>query len=293
MEESITTSAFNLVNSENIYFSVELSDLRVENHTVDGFTAVYRPDIQKTLAIHRDGYSLLPNESIYPVFEEALESSELNTNGMQSFFELCCNGAKTVGHYIFPAHMVEPFPGEKIYLHLKLISTYDGSLPLSSSASGWDMNANIGIVFSDSETHKYGKKSNRQIRRDTIVNTVNLDLRSFIKESQLWEYWAHLPVSENNVNDVGYLLCLVKNKNNIQSKHTHRAKVKLLELYRQEKRHYGATAWSLVKALNKWVYCSQFRKDALQNKATTILGRENKIIDILNHAHIMDLGQDF
>jgi len=291
MEQNLATTPFNLVSSSTIYFSVKLSDLTVDNQPVEGFAAVYRPDIQKTLAIHRHGYNLVKNEDIYPNFESALHQSPINTKNMISFFELCTDGAKTVGHYIFPEHCFEPIPGEKIYLHIKLVSTYDGSLPLSSTASGWRAETNTGIVLTNSIIHKYGKKSNRQINPETVIKNVTTDLNLFNQEAQLWEYWAHLPVTDEDVHDIGFLLCLVKKKRSVDTKYTNRAKFKLIELYHIERKKLGRTAWALVNALNLWVYCNQFRKDALNNKATTILGRESKVIDILKHDKILDLGQ--
>ncbi|MBF4438311.1 DUF932 domain-containing protein, partial [Vibrio anguillarum] len=70
----------------------------------------------------------------------------LNTNGAHIKDAVVNKGGKVIRQYIFPEHFVEIGKGDKVFLRLVVINSYDGSCGFQVQAGGFRVVCTNGLV---------------------------------------------------------------------------------------------------------------------------------------------------
>jgi hypothetical protein len=250
---------------------VELRRIFDENGVeIDGYRSVWNDTKRKTLAVHSDGYKLIPNEVFTSAIEDALAASGLDLTGMHVGIDTAYDGRRLFQQYLLPAHTVRidgRQGGIDVALRIVAFNSYDGSTGLRVRAGGYTfVCANTSVSGQDaamfSMRHTSGADVNEAAKR--LVDAAE----AFVRESEGWKVWPEIPVTDQQA------LGIFKAMGASESIVEHLSK-RWMETRDLDPIQGGANAWALYSTLTAWATHEESRSKS--NAAAARYDREGKV----------------
>lgn len=259
----------------DLFFPVQLvpAAARVGNSFLDSdYQAVIRTDNHQVLAIHGPGYHLIDNREVFGAFDEALQQSILDKTGLYWTNELANNGARSVRTYIFPAHSFKIGRDDDVVdLRIQVINSYDGSSAFTTLVGGYRVLCTNGLVIGKTFSQTYTKHT-KGFDLTAILERINHTIDVYCHNAKQWHQW-----SNRTINDMQAQTII----NHIPSI-SERLHTTLMNYYQKEKRQLGPTLWALFNALTYWSSHEKIKASSLNNRASIVLNRENRVRAVLN-----------
>lgn len=269
--------------NRDIYFPVAMRNIDVpglSDANTDNFRAVVRTDTNEVLSVQSPKYKLLRNEDVYPVFENYLKHSMIDTTDMYIQDSIAYNGARTIRSYKFPAHQVVIKKGDLVDMELRVTNSYDGSYPFMALVGGWRLICSNGMVIGETYSKVYGRHTLNLNISDAAIRT-NLALQAFLVESEKWKHWANSRITDEEAERI------FKAMNGAGE----RVSKELMLIYQDEKSELGNTLWAVYNALTYWSTHKEVREGSAGNVAAITLERENRVRSALRSPTFLNLAR--
>ena len=245
-----------------LYFPVALKPLSCMGHELPGYQAVVREDEERVLAVHSDRYSLMPNERVYALFDEAIRQSGLDVTDMRVADDMSHDGARAFRQYLFPGH-VEEVAGTEIALRIIAFNSYDGSLSARYRAGMYRfVCANTCVLGRDAADFKVRHIGDMEEKMPAIAQSVVASAEAFVENAKRMRAWAGQRICTD---DLGRL-----------SKKFAAGNEKLEnQLIADALRACAETAWDYYNVLTAWATHASVRSAKNAAHAKTV--REDKV----------------
>ena len=242
--------------------------------------AVIRLDTHQVLAVHGPGYNLITNREVFSAFDEALNDSVLDKEGMYWKDELAYNGARSVRTYVFPAHSFRIGRSDDVVdLRVQVINSYDGSSAFTTLVGGYRLICTNGLVIGKTFAHTYTKHT-KGFDLGAILERINSAIDVYCNNARDWNRWSSRTISDAQATDVIRAVPAV----------TERLADNLMEYYQGEKRQLGPTLWALFNALTYWSSHEKVKSTSEGNRPSVVLNRENRVRSVLNSEPFLKLA---
>ncbi len=265
------TKCVGVDNYNEVLFPVDSRDIFVEGLVISTHKAIYRPDIEKTIAIVGRDYKILKNADIFSAFEDSLRSSELDTTGMERIVELANGGQKTYVRYRLPAHSVNVGNrSDNTILEFCAINSYDGSTSFTAFMCGYRMICSNGQVFGDNLSFLRGRHTkNLEVKK--TADKFRIAAEKFISMGDKWNEWA-----TTKMNAIVALRILITSGVNERLSH------KIVDQFRIEANKLDYTLWAFYNALTHISTHTQPNKGSQQNAPAIRQRRETEVGKVIN-----------
>lgn len=269
----------------DIYFPVELQPVRFEGFTdgemesqtlfADDFVSVVRLDTNKVLAVHKSGYKLIKNEDLFPIFEEAIEKSNIDHRGMMVKDEVANSGAKVLRTYRFPKHRITlgsrpDGKADEIDLTITLRNSYDGVWSFGYSMGAFRQICTNGMIIGNKFLDVKSKHT-KHMDISPYVASLETAAVLYLEEVDNWRKWREITVSSAKAKD--FL--------ETQKHLTQKIRDDIYGLFIDDSRREGASAWAFFNAMTNWSTHAKVRKDAVDNAPAVRVGREDIVRKML------------
>lgn len=213
---------------------------------IPGYLSVFNETKNKTLAVHSDGYQLIPNEVISTAFLDAINESGLDTTDMMVATDYSHEGRRFFEQYLLPAHQVRVKPGVDVALRLVNFNTYDGSGAARGVAGALNfVCANTSIAGNEAARFAFrhsGEKPDIKAAAKAMVSAAE----AFVEECRGWADWPHIPVSDQQA------LRLFKALPGATESSVEHLTKKWVEARDLDPVQGGANLWCLYNVLTAW-----------------------------------------
>ena len=254
------------------WFPVALEDMGTMNgEKVPGFKAVVRQDTRQVIHVATDSYTLVPNETVFAAFDNALVASKLPIDNMMIGRDMSHEGRRTFVQYLLPA-VTEKVNGADIALRFTCFNSYDGSRPVGFTSGHYSF-ACANTALNGNKLASYSLKHVGEIDIEEIVeNLVNAAEQYHLKLIAMRD-WPKIGVSDNQAIEVFEQL----------PGSTKRLQGELLPAWLKTKDdsdpNGGKTLWSLYNVLTYWSTHGDGFKEA--TKAYARNNREERIAELI------------
>ena len=267
------TTSVGVDNWRDVLFPVDSRDIVVEGKIVDTHKAIYRSDLDKTIAIVGVDYKILKNADIFTAFEDSLKNSGLDTTGMERSVELANEGQKTYVRYRLPAHSVNiGSHSDKTILELCAINSYDGSTSFTAFMGGYRMICSNGQILGDDLCFiKSRHTKNLEVKK--TADKFRIAAEKFDSMGDEWSKWAR-----TGITTAGALQMLLLQGVN------ERLANKLIAQFTVEAKKLDYTLWALYNAITHYSTHTQPTKGSEKNAPAIRQRREKEVSKIINCA---------
>lgn len=265
------TTCIGVDNYDEVLFPVDSRDIIVEGEVISTHKAIYRPDIEKTIAIVGKDYKILENADIFSAFEDSLKSSELDTTGMERIVQLANSGQKTYVRYRLPAHSVNVGNRtDNTILEFCAINSYDGSTSFSAMMGGYRMICSNGQILGDHLSFLRGRHT-KNLEVEETAYKFSIAAEKFNSMGDQWNQWATTKITA--VDALRILLTSGINE---------RPANKIIDQFQREANKLDYTLWALYNALTHISTHTQPNKGSEQNAPSSTQRREKEVSKIIN-----------
>ena len=264
----------------DLYFPVTSKPIQAVmgyGDTVPGgedYQAIVREDTGQILAVHKSDYHLVPNEDIYPQYEDALKHSNLDLNGMSVTDQISFDGGRSIRTYQFPEHRVRigDQHGQSDYVDLQMhvINSYDGSYAFKSMVGAYRILCMNGMVIGEKFAQTYGKHT-KNLDIASSIKKVNSAVEIFLANADMWKHWGATNITDAEA------LGIIQQLPGINE----RLAETLMTQWQIEHMKLGRTKWSLFNALTYWSTHATVRQTSEANASSVVLNREARVRKVL------------
>lgn len=244
------------------FFKVELRRLFDERGVeVEGYRRVVNCDEGDggaTLAIHSDGYKLVPYEDGFGALEDALRGSTLNLDGMQVATDYANKGLRVFRQYLLPAHQVQVREGVTTALRFVMFNGYDGLTGFSGRTGAYNfVCANTSIVGTDYAGFRMRHTDGLTEKsiKDAVAKLV-AGAEKQVDQMRRWVDWPKIPVTDMQAIEV------CKAMPRASTALTDRLFRSYAEARDNDPTQGGANAWCLFNVLTAWATHGTAGEDA-------------------------------
>ena len=269
------------IDLEDIFFDVaqipltQLTGLRDQ-----GQTAIVRQDTQQILAVHGKQYKLTPNRKVFSDIDKLiLESTSIDTNGMQIVDKVAYAGGRTIRSYIFPEHTVKIARGDETHLRINVLNSYDGSTNLQVMAGGYRVVCANGMVIG-SDIAKFSRRHTSEFNPNVIRHQLAAALESFNNAGANWHKWSTTPITDSKAMQLIDFHVGVDRDGKSKSEKT---RSEIMGYWYTEKAEIGPTLWALFNALTYWSTHQDVKGASAGNRAAIVVEREKRVARTLSH----------
>lgn len=237
---------------------------------IAGHKRVYHDDTGRTLAVHTDSYSLIPNEMAFGAFEKALAMSGLDLTDMAIATDYGSHGARTFRQYLLPRHIVEVKPGVSVALRLLMLNSYDGSLAFKGRCGAYDfVCANTSIVGRDFANLGIKHIGDMAEDRLNVLATALVEAaEAYVQIANDWKRWPMIDVTDTQAIEV---FAEIPSASKRLVEHlTHR----WVEAVHKDELQGGRNLWALYNVLTAW---STHGENGDKGAADTQAQREERV----------------
>ncbi len=265
------TTCIGVDNYDEVLFPVDSRPIFVEGKVISTHKAIYRPDIEKTIAIVGIDYKILENARIFKTFEDSLRSSELDTTGMERIVELAKNGQKTYVRYRLPAHSVNVGNRtDNTILEFCAINSYDGSTSFTAFMGGYRLICSNGQVLGDDLSFLRGRHT-KNLEIEKTADKFRIAAEKFVFMGDKWNQWATTKITVVEA----YLILTTSGIN-------HSLANKIIEQFQHEANKLDYTLWALYNSLTHISTHTQPNKGSEDNAPAITQRREKEVSKIIN-----------
>jgi hypothetical protein len=189
-------------HAKPVFFPVKARRLFDEQgHELPGYLRIVREDTGDTLHVATDSYKVITNEEAFGAFEEALESSTLDLEGMRIGTDYANNGARCFRQYLLPAHQIEVKKGVSVALALIMMNSYDGSLRFRGQCGAYTfVCANTAIHGTDYA--QFSARHTGAVDVKAAIAGLTKAAEEHIERTRRWKEWATIAISDQQAMQV-------------------------------------------------------------------------------------------
>lgn len=267
-----------------LYFPVEtrpvsVSDARGLPQRTGGYQAIVRTDTQAVLGIHSRRYKVVPNEPLFRGFDEALQASDLNLEGLIVDDHVNYGGRRVIRHYRFPCITSEPRIGDIVELRISVVNSFDCANAFSAQVGGMRLWCLNGAVSLQGATSVYGRHT---AGFDTVraLGKINEAIERYLVAARNWSQWSEREITESAAQTA---LAAFPDLNPALT-------TRLTDAWNTESAHAGRTVWALYNATTRWATHAPVRTSSTGNRASIVLDRERRVRQFMRSRAFLKLA---
>jgi Domain of unknown function (DUF932) len=163
---------------------------------IPGYFRIARQDNGKTVHVHSDSYAFVDNRTAFAQFEDAIEASDLDADGMLVATDYSgANGERVFRQYLFPAHQVTVRPGVEVALRIIMLNSYDKSAAFTGRAGAYSfVCANTSIFGNDIGNFRI--KHAGQIDSEAAVRGLVQAAGQHVTATQRMKIWPQIDLDD-------------------------------------------------------------------------------------------------
>lgn len=254
-----------------MYFPVEARGVSVSD--ADGspqsnkrYRAIVRTDTQEVLGIHSRHYKVVPNESLFRAFDEALRTSDLDLQGLAIEDHVNYGGRRVIRNYRFPGITAEPRVGDIVELRISVVNSFDCANAFSAQVGGlrlWCLNGAVSLQRSASV---YGRHTSG-FDNARALTKINEAIEHYLVTARDWSEWSQRELTRSEVQAALEAFPDLNPKLLQQMEWT----------WAIESAYAGSTVWALYNATTRWATHGRIREASEANRASIVLDRERRV----------------
>ena len=257
------------------FFPVVVTDLFDDAGTrVDGWQLVRQSDTGKTLHVHTDSYRLIPFEENVSSFENALDKSGLNQNGMSIDSDMSHNGCRHFRQYVLPEYRENIRGKDDISLRFLMWDSYDGSTRWITRGGFYQwVCANLAVTGEDilNISRKHTQIFDNKVDHQKIIDTVG----EYSRQVELYRKFAGMEITDVCAKEFFH-----------QMSPTRKLAEHLSAQWIQQANDWGKPLWDVYSVLTSYATHGETGKD----KANTIAQRQEFVRKIVGSKKFHDLA---
>lgn len=183
-----------------VFFPVALEPVFTsDGKAIPGHRAVIRKDTGDCLALPTDSYGLVPYETSFGTFEEAIRKSGLDTTDMRIGTDLMNNGGKIFRQYLFP-NIMERIASSEIALTISMFDSYDGSTAFIGRSGHFNFRcANMGFAGRAALEMKVKHTGDTYKRQVEAIKLIVAAAERYVVEAKRMREWPNIGLDIENV----------------------------------------------------------------------------------------------
>ena len=257
------------------FFPVEVTDLFDDGGTrVDGWQLVRRSDTGEKLHVHTSSYKLIPFEDNVSAFEDALNKSGLNQDGMRIDSDMSHNGCRHFRQYVLPEYREEIRGKDDNSLRVLMWDSYDGSTRWITRGGFYQwVCANLAVTGEDilSISRKHTQNFDNRVDHQKIIDTVG----EYSKQVDLYRKFAGIEIKDVHAKEFFHEMSA-----------TRKLAEHLSSQWIQQANDWGKTLWDVYSVLTKYATHGETGKD----KANIIAQRQEFVRKIVGSKQFNQLA---
>lgn len=277
----IAQTLMNQLENNNVLFNVREDSLVTGSGLVIPNKKVLINELtEKPIGIVGQNYRTVSNEEIFSKFTQAIETSNINTDGAEISVKFSKGGARTLVDFRFPNESIE-VNGDVTALSITALNSFDGSTRYITKAGGLRMKCLNGQVLGK-VAGAYSSFHNQSLDVDEGAKQIMGMLQNFQSAK---EYWGKLMTRKVNPNQVRHIFGEFLGLDLTDEANLKKPTVNQLEtLWYAYSRELGANAYAVYNCLTDYVTHRKYNDNAA---AQSYLRGQTKI------EHVMDTNSMF
>ena len=260
--------------TDEAFFPVASTPVLDEDGQPTGYQRIKRTDTDKTVAIPKMVYTIIPYQKKVDILKETVRNSEsIDITDMTETIRTSHEGRRLFVGINLPAeHQRIGYKDDGVNLSINLWDSYDRSCSLIVKAGCYRAKCSNGMLIGEtiSGIHKRhtGEFDEEKLREEIFAGTLTA-IDAWKMERDNFELWNDTPISEG---DAYKSLLKFTDKQTTQDR--------LFAQFREESDYSDATVWDFMNTLTSWATHTKARKkgndlDSRKDRQLAVLAFRN------------------